>query len=303
MCLSRYAERQGAELLLPGDDPRARFRVRHVACDSLTDVSLPMLRKGWTCRACSLTSMTASGWVQHRATWSLDQQAQLFTVANVRPFGPMTDNSPGDFPINFECLTCGGAQTDSLFGISEGVRLSWLPCRFCNAQRFKPTHDHVAARLASLGLQLRSQWTGDPGAPLDAQCNRCDAPRKITWQGIGAGLPPCIRCDGARLDPDAPHRVYLFRFPSITNFGVFKVGITHCANDRRLEQHRTNGGELVQIIGVSNRATAFAIETSVLALFQTAAPISVSNSDMPQGGASECWNGMAGHPDLNDFSR
>lgn len=296
-CLTRFASKQSTTMLRLADDPLGRFRVRHDPCGSLMDVSLPMLRNGWICRMCKFVSMTASGWRQSRDVWSMDRQEQLLVVAGFRPLAPLVDNAPGDHPVNVECTECGAAQTDSLFGLSEGVRLSWLPCTYCNQARFKPTHAHIRARFADLGLELVSGWTGDPKATLEATCRRCGTERRVSWSTIGTA-PPCLRCDGRRLDPEAPHRVYLFKFPRLGAHGVYKVGITHCVDDRRLAQHVAGGGELVQIVDVPDRASAFAIETTVLGRFQPLGPVSLAASDLPQGGASECWDAFAGFPDL-----
>lgn len=257
-----------------------------------------MLRKGWVCRMCKLGGLRARGWGQTAELWSLDAQEQLMTVAGFRPLTPLTDNVVGDYPANIECMRCGGAQTDSLFGISEGVRLSWLSCSFCNADRFKPTEDTVRERCGELGLELVSTWQGDPGATLDARCRRCGTDRVVSWSGLGSGAPPCLRCDGRRLDPEAPHRVYLFEFPRLGKHGIFKVGITHCVDDRRLGQHASVGGRLLQVVTVANRAAAFAIEASILRKFQAQAPAAVSPHDLLYGGATECWDGFAGYPDL-----
>lgn len=296
-CLTQFADAQGAVIIRLGDDARARFRVRHDLCDAITDVSLPMLRKGWVCRMCKLRGMTAGGWVQGHGAWSLDRQEQLLTVAGLRPLTPLVDNCSADYPVNVECLQCGGAQTDSLFGFSEGVRLSWLPCTFCNADRFKPTEDTVRERLRALGLELLSQWTGDPAERMEARCLRCATDRVVSWSAL-ASSPPCLRCDGRRLDPEAPHRVYLFEFPRLGAHGVYKVGITHCVDDRRLAQQTAAGGRLLQVVDVADRASAFAIEASVLMKFQAVAPVSVAPADLPYGGATECWGALAGHPDL-----
>lgn len=301
-CLSEFAVAQASTMLSLGDDARDRFRVRHESCGAITDISLPMLRKGWVCRACKLGSLTASGWVQGRGSWSLDRQEQLMTVAGLKPLSPLLDNAAGDQPVNVECTTCDGAQTDSLFGFSEGVRLSWMPCTFCNAQRFKPTAQMVSERFAALGLTLTSPWAGDPTVGLDASCSRCGTHRILSWLALGAGAPPCLRCDGRRLDPEAPHRVYLFSFPCLGPHGVYKVGITHCVGDRRLAQHASVGGHLLQVVEVADRATAFAVEANVLRKFQPLAPASVSPADWPYGGASECWDALAGYPDLRSYS-
>ena len=66
------------------------------------------------------------------------------------------------------------------------------------------------------------------------------------------------------MDPEAPHRVYLFEFPRLGPQGVFKVGITHCVDDRRLAQHGAAGGRLVQVVEVADRAAALAVGTTCL---------------------------------------
>ena len=299
-CLTKFANQHSATMLTLADDPRGRFRVCHDLCGSVIDVSLPMLRNGWVCRMCKLTAMTASGWLQRRDVWSLDRQEQLLVVAGFTPLAPLVDNAPADWPVNVQCTECGGAQTDSLFGLSEGVRLSWLPCTFCNQARFKPSDERIRTRFQELGLDLVSEWTGDPKATLEATCRRCGTERRVSWNTI-ATAAPCLRCDGRRLDPEAPHRVYLFKFPNLSAHGVIKVGITHCVDDRRLHQHIAAGGEFIQIVEVPDRATAFAIETRVLGRFQPIGPVAVSASDLPQGGASECWDAFVGYPDLEDL--
>lgn len=296
-CLTHFAAQHSAVVLRLGDDARSRFRVRHEPCGAITDVSLPMLRRGWVCRMCKLRGLTATGWIQGHGEWSLDRQEQLLTVAGCRALAPMIDNCPADFPMNVECLECHGAQTDSLFGLSEGVRLSWLPCSFCNAARFKPTDETIQDRLRTLGLELLSPWTGDPGAGLEARCLRCGTDRIVSWTALGS-VPPCLRCDGRRLDPTAPHRVYLFVFPHLGPFGVYKEGITHCVDDRRLAQHRAIGGRLLQIVEVQNRAAAFAIEASVLRDFQPLSPTTIDARDLPYGGSTECWDAIGGYPHL-----
>ena len=289
-------------MLRLGHDARARFRVRHEPCGAVTDISLPMLRRGWVCRMCKLGGLRARGWIQGPGVWSLDRQEQLLTVAAFRPLSPLVDNCYADYPLNVECEHCEGAQTDSLFGISEGVRLSWLPCTFCNTDRFKPDEATIRERFLTLGMEVLSPWTGDPGAALEARCQRCGTDRLVSWTTL-ATAPPCLRCDGRRLDPEAPHRVYLFEFAHLGDRGVYKVGITHSVDDRRLAQHRAAGGRLIQVVDVPDRAFAFAIESAVLRRFQSAAPASVGPADLPYGGATECWDALAGYPDLAAWVR
>jgi hypothetical protein len=86
----------------------------------------------------------------------------------------------------------------------------------------------------------------------------------VAWTAICSGSPPCLRCDGTRLDPDTPHRVYLVHFPHLGDLGVYKVGITHCADDNRLKTHRRAGGVVLDTLRVRDRATALTLERRVL---------------------------------------
>jgi len=95
--------------------------------------------------------------------------------------------------------------------------------------------------------------------------------------------------------------VYLFVFDHLGAHGVYKVGITHCVDDHRLAQHKKAKGHLLQIVTVSDRASAFAVEASVLRKYQPIAPASVSPADLPYGGATECWDAIAGYPDLAEL--
>ncbi|MGY1738376.1 hypothetical protein [Geodermatophilus sp. SYSU D00684] len=299
-CLTGLVQVCDATVVRLGDGPRDRFRTRHDPCGAVADISLAMLRRGgWVCQMCKwlelgppYRAMNAS-----RRDWPVALQEQLLAAAGMRSVLPLGD-ADGFDPINYECLQCGGAQADSLDGIYGGVRASWLPCAHCNAARFRPTTETVAARFEALGLQLLDEFDGDPGRPLQAVCRRCGAPRAVAWTAICSGTPPCLRCDGARLDPDAPHRVYLVHFPHLGDVGVFKVGITHCTDDGRLNAHRRVGGVVLDTVQVRDRATALVLERRVLERYLPAATVSFPPELLPHGGATECWSAHAGYPDL-----
>lgn len=295
-CLTGLVQACDATVVRLGDGPRDRFRTRHNPCGAVVDVSLAMLRRGgWVCQMCK-----HGGWSWHSGwsgDWPVARQEQLFAAAGLRPLQPLGDAHRSD-PVNVECIECGGAQVDTLRGFSEGVRLSWLPCHHCNTARFRPTTATVAARFEALGLQLLDEFDGDPGRPLQAVCRRCGAPRAVAWTAICSGTPPCLRCDGARLDPDAPHRVYLVHFPYLGDVGVYKVGITHCADDGRLNAHRRAGGVVLHTVQVRDRATALVLERHVLERYLPAAAVSFPSELLPHGGATECWSAHAGYPDL-----
>lgn len=84
-------------------------------------------------------------WIEHGAEnrrlgypnlvgdWPVERQEQLLAAAGMRSLHPLGDQDGND-PLNVECLECGAAQADTLFGVSEGIRLSWLPCAECNAK-------------------------------------------------------------------------------------------------------------------------------------------------------------------------
>lgn len=299
-CLTALTAACNATVVGLGDHARDRFRTRHNPCGAVVDVSLSMLRRGgWTCQMYKWIDLgprnRALGAVT--AQWPVARQEQLLRAASMRSLLPLGD-ADGEEPINYECLECGGAAADSVFGIAEGLRLSWLPCAHCNAARFKPTTTTIASRLHELGLRLLQDYTGDPGKPLQAVCHRCDTPRAVSWTSICSGAPPCLRCDGARLNPTAPHRVYLMHFPHLGDAGVYKIGITHCANDSRLRDHARNGGLLLHTVQVPDRATALHIERLILNHYQPIAPVSLRRDLLPQGGATESWSAHIGYPDL-----
>lgn len=302
-CLTALVEACDATVVRLGDDARARIRTQHNPCGAIVDVLLPMIRRGgWVCQMCkrtgSLAEMRQWAWYSdHTDVWPVARQEQLLAAAGLRPLQPLGDADKNE-PVNVECVECGGAQVDTLCGFSEGLRLSWLPCHHCNAARFKPTTDTVRARFETLRLQLLDEFDGDPSRPLHALCQRCDAPRTVSWQAVGSGTPPCLRCDSARLDPDAPHRVYLVLFPHLGDMGVYKVGITHCADDGRLRVHQRAGGRVIDTLQVRDRATALALERHILERYLPAASVTLRRDLLPHGGTTECWSAHAGYPDL-----
>lgn len=299
-CLTNMVQAAGATVVALGDGPRDRFRTRHDACGAVVDVSLAMIRRGgWVCQACKWLELGPRYRAMNavRGDWLVARQEQLLAAAGMRSLLLLGD-ADGFDPVNVECLHCGGAQANHLDGIAEGLRLSWLPCTHCNTARFAPTTETIGARFADLGLKLLEDFDGNPGRLLQASCRRCSAPRSVSWTAIGSGTPACLRCDGSRLDPDAPHRVYLTHFAHLGDVGVFKVGITHCVDDARLQTHRRAGGTVLEVTEVRDRATALALERRILNRYLPAAAVSFPPEQLPRGGATECWSAHAGHPDL-----
>ena len=79
---------------------------------------------------------------------------------------------------------------------------------------------------------------------------------------------------------------------------MYKIGITHCANDNRLRDHTRNGGLMLHTVQVPDRATALHSERLILNHYQPMAPVSLRRDLLPQGGAIECWSAPIGYPDL-----
>ena len=120
-----------------------------------------------------------------------------------------------------------------------------------------------------------------------AECLGCGLLRHVSYRdavdGTGAACWTCTH--GIR--PDEPHRVYLFRFPTL---GVLKVGITHNRHDRRLIEHQIQGGELIESVMVPDRRAALAVEAWVLATKAAWLRLDAGPDQFPQGGWTEAWS-------------
>lgn len=84
----------------------------------------------------------------------------------------------------------------------------------------------------------------------------------VEWHHHAVQAGGCPRCCGLRRDPTAPHRVYLVRYH---NLHLFKVGVTTCSSDRRLETHRAAGALIIETLRVPSYPEALSVERAVLA--------------------------------------
>lgn len=286
-----------------GNGPGDLFRTRHNPCGAVVDVTLPMIRRGgWVCRWCKEAGDAAKFAalpIAGNNACLVGAQESILAAAGMRSLLPLMDQTQAE-PLNVECLECGAAQAQSPYSISEGVRLSWLPCERCNTSRFAITTDTVRRRLEAVAMRLTSEWQGDKAAHLEAICERCGLARSMSWQSLASGSPPCLSCDGATLDPELPHRVYLIEFPNLGKFGVYKVGITHDVHDRRLRDHEYAGGRVMATVTVPSRATALTVERHVLRSYLPRAFVVLPVGVLPRGGVTECWDALAGYPDLRN---
>ena len=89
-------------------------------------------------------------------------------------------------------------------------------------------------------------------------------------------------------------------FPHLGDVGVYKVGITHCADDNRLKVHQRASGVVLATVQVRDRATALTLERRILDHYLSAAAVAFPPDLLPHGGATKCWSAHAGYPDLAD---
>ncbi|GHH57938.1 hypothetical protein GCM10017774_78530 [Lentzea cavernae] len=69
-----------------------------------------------------------------------------------------------------------------------------------------------------------------------------------------------------------------------------------------MQAHVRNGGALVDLIPVRDRATALHVERVVLKNYLAIAPVSLTRDLLPQGGTTECWSAHVGYPDLRQIA-
>lgn len=324
-CLSALARSRGYEPEEPLREPTQRWLLRHLSCSGLRHSNLTTVRKAepvcphcrWTRWAeqirpsvadtarkmvAALLAGDASTFValadfyDHRYVWPAERVAAVFDSADAELLVEPADGD-GLTPLPWRCRRCGYIDALPAERMQGESQASWLVCHACNLERLhrspQPLHRYSSLR----GLKLVSTPAKDRHVAYDASCVRCGTPRRVSVMTLTSGAPPCLRCDGQRLDPTAPHRVYLFAF---TDLAAYKVGITHCADDLRLIAHQRIGGQLLEIVTLPNRATAVVAERMVLDRYRHAAAPAATTECFPQGGWTECWAMSAGHPDLKE---
>lgn len=226
--------------------------------------------------------------------WPVQRTRAVFDAVDAELLGDPGDGD-GLTPLAWRCRCCGYLDATPAERMEGQARSSWLVCHACNMQRLHQSPQPLVRYYSTRGLRLLSSPAKDRGVPYDAICERCGTRRRVSVMTLTSGSPPCLRCDGHSLDPEAPHRVYLFAFDALT---AYKVGITHCADDSRLRAHRGIGGALQEVVTMPDRATAVVLERLVLDRYRAAPAMSVSAHHFPHGGWTECWDMRAGHPSL-----
>lgn len=322
-CLADLCGAVGYEPAAALTAPKDRWLIRHRTCGRVRHSNLATVRKAvpvcphcrWTEWAATtraavlpayqraISSAFAAGdqgalseYVSaylNAYVWPADRVRDVFASAGAELLQEPLDGDGLD-PVAWRCNTCGYVDAQPPERMALELKASWMACHACDQQRLHHAPAVIDAYFRARHLVLDAPGGDGRGQVHPAHCQRCGQARLVSVVALAGGAPPCLSCDGRRLDPNAEHRVYLFEFPQLH---VYKVGITHTADDNRLSAHHRAGGTLMDIITVPNRSVAFLVERLVLDAFRTY-PAEVTASLFPQGGHTECWSVLAGRPQL-----
>lgn len=324
-CLRCLCFERGYVPLEPLTDPKARWLVSHVACGKERYTNLRTIRTTepvcphcrWSAWGATVRAGLWQNWQRHiitawatgstgeltellhnymaRYVWSAERIRALFDTADAELLTEPEDGDGLD-PLPWRCRRCGWIDALPAERMLGEARASWLVCRSCNQDRLHRDPAPLARYYQVRRLRLLATVAKDRAEAYNAECMRCGTLRRVSVGTLASGAPPCLVCDGRRLDPAAPHHVYLFEFPHLQ---AYKVGITHTADDSRLAKHRAAGGSLCEVVEVPNRATALLLERLILDQYRDH-PAEVAEHHFPQGGWTECWDSRVGRPSLAD---
>jgi hypothetical protein len=285
----------GLTLLEPADRMADEVRCLCVHCGLERRVRPVNVAKpgGVACRWCH-------GWAKW-GPWGDATRAQTiwravrgpeFVLGQLSAMGLMPLTAVGDefTAVGVQCGTCG----DTTVVMPERIDADkgWGGCAVCFETRRRQVRLDADAVFAANGLTLHGPCRGEFTAQL-VTCDRCTTQRRVRYADLVAGTAPlCWACTHG-IAPDEPHRVYLFRFAAL---GVMKVGLTHARHDRRLGEHTFEGGDLVEIVEVPDRAAARRLEAAVLQRYRPWRTPLVGPLEFPQGGWTEAWADTPGAP-------
>lgn len=219
-----------------------------------------------------------------RVWWPTPRTEALFDKLHHDVLVDTSENNDGTHPVITRCRLCGHISVALPARMGSELSGRWCACQVCHQR-----NGGSCAQDVAMGFELHGMHVATPLAKVDskqeATCARCGSPRAVSLGQLNLGQVPCYVCDGGA-DPYAEHRVYLFHFPA---WGCFKVGITNAGNDSRLVAHQRNGGELVELITVLNRAAALWVEARVLSMV-TAWPATGEPVERRVVGWTEMWD-------------
>lgn len=186
--------------------------------------------------------------------------------------------------VEVECAVCGTAARWSA-SMSLGSRAAPGRSRCSNCFALPLTAWQVEFFLAH-GLVRDHVGYARLGERVEAHCTDCGAARRVSVSELAGGVAPCLACDAATADPDAPYLVYVVHFPGLR---AYKVGITGTeVRHDRLAAHAAQGGVPVEQRVVPNREAARTVEEFVLRVVRDH-PSGCTAADFPQGGFTETW--------------
>jgi hypothetical protein len=198
--------------------------------------------------------------------------------------------------VEVECIMCG---TTTRRSASMTLGNSGDPDRSQCSQCFaRPMTIWQGQFFEAHGLVRDHNGYARIGEKVAAHCMEphCGADRKISIADLMNGVAPCLACSEPA-DPDAPHTVYLIRFPSLR---ACKIGITNSeARHDRVTSHVARGGVLLGQHEVPNGEAARTVEDFVLGVMRDF-PSGCTARDFPQGGYTETWSDDAPDIDLDD---
>lgn len=222
-----------------------------------------------------------------RVWWPTARSEALFDKLHHDVIADTAEHNDGTHPVITRCRLCAHISVRLPGHMGSALAGRWCACQVCHQRNGGACAEDVAMGFEAHGMRLP-----EPLAKVDtdqeATCARCGSPRTTTLRRLNRGHVPCYVCDGAA-DPYAEHRVYLFHFPA---WGCFKVGITNAGNDSRLIVHRRNGGELLELVTVANRAAALWVEARALSMV-TAWPATGEPVARRVVGWTEMWDQAA----------
>lgn len=219
--------------------------------------------------------------------WPTARTAAMFDKLHHDVLIDTAEHNDGTHPVITRCRLCGHISVQLPARMGAELEGRWCACQVCHQRNGGSCAQDVAMGFESHGMHVAAPLA-DVASEQQATCARCGSPRAVSLSQLNLGQVPCYICDGGA-DPSAEHRVYLFHFPA---WGCFKVGITNAGNDSRLIAHRRNGGELVELVTVANRAAALWVENLALSMV-TAWPATGEPVHRRVVGWTEMWDQMA----------
>lgn len=327
-CIDELYRTAGMEPIEPFTTPKAHRSARCLTCGYITTARFEYVleKNSWgepVCRVCHWESWADLGMRAHRteldrAVWAslasdpadpelagLIETEPVVREAVVRVWWPTVrtramfeklhhdvvvdtaESNDGTHPVIVRCRQCGHISVQLPARMDSELAGRWCACQVCHQRNGGSCAQDVAMGFESHGLHVAAPLA-NVGSEQEATCARCGAPRTVSLRQLNLGQVACYACDGAA-DPYAEYRVYLFHFP---HWACFKVGITNTGNDARLVAHQRNGGELVELVTVLNRAAALWLEARVLSMV-TAWPASGEPVERRIVGWTEMWDDTA----------